>query len=236
MTDTTTGELWRNFSLDWVARLEANSAAHWSLQQCLVCGQRAHIRESAQPEYVYCETGCQEAPWSVVATLPPDMRSLGLRVFLCEWNAAIFGQEARQALLQTAARAGSQPAPPVTFNLSARLASLAQKRHILYTDDRMQLAVQRLEPGETVPLEIHESQDQFLRVEAGRATIRLGRTGADAIALDSAGVDVAIVPARTWHTIENASTSETLRFYTVYAPPAHTRQEQAEDDHVAEAK
>lgn len=236
MTEPATSELWRNFSMDWVARLEANSDTHWSMKQCLVCGQRAHIRESAQPDYVYCETGCQEAPWAVVQALPPDMRSLGLRVFLCEWNAAIFGQDARQALLQTAARAGSQPEPPVTFNLSERLASLAQKRHILYTDDRMQLAVQRLEPGEAVPLEIHNTQNQFLRVEAGRATIRLGRTGAETLALDSEGVDVAILPARTWHAIENASTTETLRFYTVYAPPAHTHQEQAEDDHVAEAK
>ena len=132
-----------------------------------------------------------------------------------------------------------RPAPPrlpVVFNLNAQIDGLQQKRHILFTDARLQFAIQRLAPGESVEMEMHPTQNQFLRVEEGSATIVVGRDERTKVALQSNENDVAILIAGTWHKIVNSDPVTSLKFYTLYAPPAHTVEEQAADDHEASQK
>jgi mannose-6-phosphate isomerase-like protein (cupin superfamily) len=105
--------------------------------------------------------------------------------------------------------------------------TLGQKRHILYMDERMQLAISRLQPGESVAWETHDTQDQFIRVERGVMTVDLQGTITRQLMAD--GLDTIIIPSGTRHRLSN-QTGSLVSFYTVYSPPAHTRKEMAEDE------
>jgi mannose-6-phosphate isomerase-like protein (cupin superfamily) len=95
----------------------------------------------------------------------------------------------------------------------------------------MQLAVQRLLPGERVAREMHPTHDQFLRVEQGQVMIVF--SSGERLQLTADATDATIICAGTWHELVNRSSSVTARFYTVYGPPAHTVEEQHADDQEA---
>jgi len=88
-------------------------------------------------------------------------------------------------------------------------------RRVLYTGPHMQLVLMSLAPGEELGEEVHETTDQFFRVEEGRGEVVIdGRE----TRIES---DIAIiVPAGTRHNVRNTG-HKPLRFYTLYAPPQH---------------
>lgn len=94
-------------------------------------------------------------------------------------------------------------------------------RTVLYTGTHLQLTVMSLQPGESVGWEMHDHLDQFLRIERGTGTLRLG-TSADDIAEEHTVADdwAMIVPAGTWHDVINTGDDE-LKLYSVYGPPDH---------------
>lgn len=88
----------------------------------------------------------------------------------------------------------------------------------------MQLALQRLEPGESV--ERHHSQEQFVRVEHGALRVLIYSEDSDetllySLVLETGGTDTAIIPAGAWHQLSNTGCAGAVLFYTIYAPPAH---------------
>ena len=68
---------------------------------------------------------------------------------------------------------------------------------------------------------MHDNLDQFLRIESGTGTLKLGRS-ADDVAEEHAVSDdwAMIIPAGTWHDVVNEGDTE-LKLYSVYAPPDH---------------
>jgi mannose-6-phosphate isomerase-like protein (cupin superfamily) len=89
-------------------------------------------------------------------------------------------------------------------------------RKVIYTGKHAQLVVMSLKPGEDIGLEVHETVDQFFRIEKGTAKV----------VIDSeeqvVGADFAIiVPAGSEHNVVNVSKDEYLKLYTVYSPPNH---------------
>lgn len=88
-------------------------------------------------------------------------------------------------------------------------------RRVLFTARHLQLVLMALDPGEEIGSEVHETHDQFFRIEKGRARVSMG----DEDALVSAG-DAMIVPAGVRHNICNIG-SKPLRLYTLYSPPTH---------------
>jgi mannose-6-phosphate isomerase-like protein (cupin superfamily) len=88
-------------------------------------------------------------------------------------------------------------------------------RRVLYTGPHMQLVLMSLAPGEELGEEVHETTDQFFRVEEGRGDVVIdGRE----TRIES---DIAIiVPAGMRHNVRNTG-HKPLRFYTLYAPPEH---------------
>lgn len=88
-------------------------------------------------------------------------------------------------------------------------------RHVIYTGPNMQLVLMSIEPGEEIGEEVHEDTDQFFRVEDGKGEVTIdGRT----TGIES---DMAIlVPAGAKHNIRNTG-RESLKVYTIYAPPHH---------------
>jgi len=87
-------------------------------------------------------------------------------------------------------------------------------RKVLFTDERLQLVVMTLQPGEDIGEEVHEL-DQFIRVEQGEGTAVLD--GESATISDGFAV---IIPKGVRHNIINQGTSP-MKLYTLYAPPEH---------------
>jgi mannose-6-phosphate isomerase-like protein (cupin superfamily) len=88
-------------------------------------------------------------------------------------------------------------------------------RKVLFTGPKSQLVVMSLLPGEDIGLEIHEDNDQFLRIEAGKGKVVLG--GVEQVIEDDFAV---VVPAGIEHNIVNTGESA-MKLYTVYSPAHH---------------
>ncbi|MEX0900526.1 MAG: cupin domain-containing protein [Gammaproteobacteria bacterium] len=88
-------------------------------------------------------------------------------------------------------------------------------RRVVYTGKHLQLVLMTLQPGEEIGAEVHETHDQFLRIESGR-----GEADIDGKKHAVADDDAIIVPAGARHNVIN--TGETpLKLYTLYGPPEH---------------
>jgi mannose-6-phosphate isomerase-like protein (cupin superfamily) len=88
-------------------------------------------------------------------------------------------------------------------------------RRVIYTGPHLQLVLMALQPGEEIGEEVHQSTDQFFRIEEGKGTVWIN--GSE-MAIDS---DMAVViPAGARHNVRNTG-KKTLKLYTLYAPPEH---------------
>jgi mannose-6-phosphate isomerase-like protein (cupin superfamily) len=99
-------------------------------------------------------------------------------------------------------------------DIAAETLSNTDFRRVLYTASHGQLVVMSLSALEEIGTEVHDV-DQFLRIEAGTATVVLNGvshlvTGGSAI----------VVPAGVTHNVVNTGT-EPLKLYTLYMPPHH---------------
>ena len=90
-------------------------------------------------------------------------------------------------------------------------------RQVLYTGKFAQLVVMCLKPGEEIGREVHDTVDQFFRIEEGQAKFVFGKGEEHKV---KAG-DAIVVPAGTYHNVINTSKSKSLKLYTVYSPPNH---------------
>lgn len=92
-------------------------------------------------------------------------------------------------------------------------------RKVLYTDKYQQLVVMSLEPGEDLPLEVHNGS-QFIRVESGRGYVKQynGKQTYKTLLKDGISIDI---PPNVKHYITNTSKTEPLKMYSVYSPPEH---------------
>ena len=88
-------------------------------------------------------------------------------------------------------------------------------RKVLYTDKNVQLVVMSILPGEDIGEEVHDKEDQFLRVEQGT-----GKAILTDVEHELGDGSVVVVPAGTKHNIINTDTSK-LKLYSLYMPPHH---------------
>src|SRR3989338_9685313 len=89
-------------------------------------------------------------------------------------------------------------------------------REVLFTGPRSQLVVMSLLPNEEIGMEVHESVDQFLRIEQGEGKAILN--GEEHLISDGSAI---VVPAGKRHNIINTSPDKKLKLYTIYSPPNH---------------
>lgn len=109
-------------------------------------------------------------------------------------------------------------------------------RSTLWTGKNIQMTVMSIPVGDDIGLEVHPDNDQFLRVEQGRARVRMGPSESDLPFDKEVGDDwVILVPAGTWHNVVNIG-DEPLKVYAIYGPPDHvhgtvhqTKQDEADD-------
>lgn len=92
-------------------------------------------------------------------------------------------------------------------------------RKVIFTSQHQQLVVMSLLPGEEIGTEVHEINDQFLRIEKGEGKVIMN--GEERIIREGTAI---IVPAGTQHNLINTSTTLALKLYTIYSPPHHKDQ------------
>lgn len=90
-------------------------------------------------------------------------------------------------------------------------------RQVVFTGKHAQLVLMSLQPGEDIGNEVHAGVDQFFRIEEGDARFVFGGKEEHLV---HAG-DAVVVPAGTFHNVINASSTNSLKLYTVYSPPQH---------------
>jgi len=89
-------------------------------------------------------------------------------------------------------------------------------RHVLYTSTHSQLVLMCLQPGEDIGEEVHEENDQFLRIEEGE-----GKAIIDGHEHELTDGSAVVVPAGAKHNVINLSDTAELKLYTIYSPPHH---------------
>ena len=89
-------------------------------------------------------------------------------------------------------------------------------RQVIYTGQHAQLVLMSLKPNEDIGMEVHETTDQFLRIEQGEGKVILN--GEKHLVKDGFAI---IVPAGTNHNVINTSSEKELKLYTIYSPSHH---------------
>lgn len=96
-------------------------------------------------------------------------------------------------------------------------------RTAFWTGDRLQMTLMSIPPCGEIGAEMHPDTEQFIRVEEGRAVVRMGecKEKLDVQHHLCAG-DAVFVPCGTWHNILNSGRCP-LKLSSVYAPSQHAR-------------
>lgn len=89
-------------------------------------------------------------------------------------------------------------------------------REVLFTGKYAQLVVMSLLPNEEIGMEVHQTVDQFFRIEKGQGKVIMN--GEEHEIKDDSAI---IVPAGTEHNVINTSSTDDLKLYTIYSPPNH---------------
>jgi mannose-6-phosphate isomerase-like protein (cupin superfamily) len=112
---------------------------------------------------------------------------------------------------------------PYVFNIEEMSVGNPNFRVAQWTGDHLQVTLMSIVVGGEVGLEVHPDTDQFLRVEQGKATVKMG-PAKDNLNFEAAAEDgfAILVPAGTWHNIINIGEDE-LKLYSIYAPSHHPR-------------
>lgn len=128
---------------------------------------------------------------------------------------------------------------PYVVNIEKITKQNTKFRVAKWTGSNLQMTLMSIPVGGEVGLEVHADHDQFLRIEAGTATVVMGPSQDNLNFTQEAQDDFAIfVPAGTWHNITNTG-QEPLKLYSIYAPaehPAGTIHETYEEAMAAEAE
>ncbi len=90
-------------------------------------------------------------------------------------------------------------------------------RKVLYTSTYGQVVVMSLLPNEDIGMEVHETTDQFFRIDSGEGKVIID--GEESIITDGFAV---VVPAGSQHNVINMSSEKPLKLYTIYMPPHHS--------------
>ena len=94
-------------------------------------------------------------------------------------------------------------------------------RTALWTGEHTQLTVMQIGVGEDIGLEAHPDNDQFIRIEQGKARVEIGPTEDQVEETHDVEDDWAIIiPAGTWHNVVNTGDRD-LKVYSLYSPPEH---------------
>lgn len=111
------------------------------------------------------------------------------------------------------------PAPTV-MNVETATIENTNYRTTAWTGKNLQMTLMSIEPGHDIGLEVHDTHDQFLRIEQGQAKVSMGPSEEQLQTWQAVASDAVFVPAGTWHNLESVG-EVALKVYSIYAPPQH---------------
>lgn len=110
---------------------------------------------------------------------------------------------------------------PFVVNIEEATLENTNYRTALWTGELLQVTLMCIPVGGDIGAEVHDENDQFLRVEQGKGRVIMG-TSEDNITLDTeVGADDAIlIPKGTYHNVVNIGDVD-LKLYSLYGPAHH---------------
>ncbi|MGV3027230.1 cupin domain-containing protein [Streptococcus hyovaginalis] len=110
---------------------------------------------------------------------------------------------------------------PFVTNIEEETLANTNYRTALWTGELLQATLMSIPVGGDIGAEVHDENDQFLRVEQGRGRVIMGESE-DKITLDTeVGPEFAIfIPKDTYHNVINIG-DEDLKLYSIYGPAHH---------------
>jgi mannose-6-phosphate isomerase-like protein (cupin superfamily) len=105
---------------------------------------------------------------------------------------------------------------PFVENIEKETLENENFRKVLYTSTHGQVVVMSLLPNEEIGMEVHETTDQFFRIDSGEGKVIID--GEESLIRDGFAV---VVPAGSQHNVINMSSEKPLKLYTIYMPPHH---------------
>jgi mannose-6-phosphate isomerase-like protein (cupin superfamily) len=86
---------------------------------------------------------------------------------------------------------------PFVSNIEEATLENTNYRTTLWTGQNLQVTLMAIQPGHDIGLEVHDTTDQFLRIEEGTATVYLGSSKETLQSWEANNDDAIIVPAGT---------------------------------------
>jgi mannose-6-phosphate isomerase-like protein (cupin superfamily) len=108
-----------------------------------------------------------------------------------------------------------------SFDLEQQTVENSNYRTVAWSGRYLQLTLMSIPEGADIGLEMHPETDQFLRLDAGRGRVQMGRTR-DNLEFEQEVSDgwCILVPAGTWHNVTNIGDGP-MQLYAIYAPAHH---------------
>lgn len=107
-----------------------------------------------------------------------------------------------------------------TYNIEKLTLENNNFRKVLVTETNLQLVLMSLKPNEEIGMEVHDSVDQFFRIEQGNGKLIIRLPNMEIIEKTLIQNTVFIVPKGTYHNIINIGSID-MKLYTIYSPPNH---------------
>ena len=104
---------------------------------------------------------------------------------------------------------------PYVNNIENETLSNNYFRKEVFTGEHLQMTVMSLLPGEDIGAEIHDTTDQFLRIEQGSGVALVGET--EYAVEDDFAI---IIPAGMNHNVTNTGEIP-MKLYSIYTPAEH---------------
>lgn len=112
---------------------------------------------------------------------------------------------------------------PYALNMEQMAMKNQNFRTAIWTGRYLQMTLMCIPPCGEIGLEIHQDTDQFIRIEGGRAVVKMGKFENQLDFRQSLCIgDAVFIPAGTWHNIVNVGGCP-LKVASIYAPPRHPR-------------
>jgi len=109
---------------------------------------------------------------------------------------------------------------PFVGNIEKDTLDNTNYRTTLWTGKNLQVTMMSIEVGHDIGLEVHDTHDQFLRIEQGKATVVMGASKDQMQTWQAIDGDAVIVPAGNWHNLISSG-DVALKVYSIYAPVQH---------------
>lgn len=110
---------------------------------------------------------------------------------------------------------------PFVTNIEKATLDNTHYRTALWTGELLQVTLMSIPVNGDIGAEIHDENDQFLRIEQGRGRVIMGES-ADKLTLDQevGPEDVILIPKGAYHNVINIG-QEDLKIYSIYGPAHH---------------